>query len=183
MDNDDLKRARDTWQLRGQVRPDAAVQPGPGQESVWDYPRLPAVEWPQERVRVAFAGTMVADSTRAARVLQLGIPPVYYLPPEDVRSELLVPSDHHSFCSLKGQADYWTVRVGERSARNAAWSYPDSPDEVTPAGYVAFYAHLLDACLVDDEKATAPTWSWLGGWVTARVVGPFMSQEDWRAGS
>ncbi len=107
----------------------------------------------------------------------------YYLPLEDVRSELLEPSDHHSFCTVKGQADYWTVRVGVRSARNAAWSYAESPDEVTPAGYIAFYAHLLDACLVDDEKATPPPWSWLGGWVTERVVGLFMSHEDWQAAS
>ena len=108
-------------------------------------------------------GVVVCHSKGGAQTNQKGY---YYLPLEDVRSELLEPSDHHSFCTVKGQADYWTVRVGVRSARNAAWSYAESPDEVTPAGYIAFYAHLLDACLVDDEKATPPPWSWPGGWVT-----------------
>lgn len=144
-------------------------------ESVWDYPQLPEVERCDKRIRVDFAGTTIADSGRAVRVLQRGIPPVYYLPPEDVRLELLTKSSHHSFCNYKGQANYYTVTVGDRVARNAVWSYPESPPESTPSNYFAFYAHLLDACWVGDEKIAPPPWTWLGGWVSRDTAGPFLS--------
>jgi uncharacterized protein (DUF427 family) len=146
--------------------------------SVQDYPRRPIIEPASERVRVLLGGVAVADSGRSLRVLQRGFPPVYYLPPDDVRLTLLERSDHHSACRIKGQADYWTVRVGERIARNAAWSYPDSPSDVTPPGYYAFYAHLFDLCTLDGKPAEAPPYSWLGGWVSEGVEGPFWTVEE-----
>jgi len=72
--------------------------PAPGQESVWDYPRPPRIEAVPERIRVVVDGVTIADTRRALRVIETAGPPVYYLPPEDVRTDLLRPSPHSTFC-------------------------------------------------------------------------------------
>ncbi len=74
------------------------------------------------RVRVHFNGVTVADSGRAMEMREGRYPPVYYLPREDVRMDLLRRTGHHSHCPYKGDASYWTLRVGEREAENAVWS-------------------------------------------------------------
>ena len=154
------------------------IEPLPGQESVWDYPKPPSYDPVSNHIRVEFNGQVVAETNRAIRNLQMGIPPVYYIPREDVRMDLLTPTVRHSHCRFKGDADYWTVRVGERTASNIAWSYPDPLQEAECIkGYIAFYAHVVEATL-DGEKAEPPDWKWIGGWVTADIVGPFMTQED-----
>jgi len=143
-------------------------------ESVWDYPRPPRVEPTSKRIRIVFAGVTIADTHQALRVLETSHPPVYYIPPQDVHQELLVPSGHKTFCEFKGTAHYWTVRVKDREAADGAWTYP-SPSE----GYgilqdhFAFYAHLMDACYVDDERAEPQPSGFYGGWMTSDIVGPF----------
>ncbi len=77
-----------------------ATPAGPGQESVWAYPRPPALDPPTEHVVVTFGGATLADSRRAIRVLETSHPPVYYVPPEDVRMDLLVPSDRRTYCEI-----------------------------------------------------------------------------------
>ena len=77
------------------------------------------------RVRVTFNGVTVADSGRAMEMLEGAYAPVYYLPREDVRMDLLRRTDHRSHCPYKGDASYWTLSVGEREAENAVWSYED----------------------------------------------------------
>jgi uncharacterized protein (DUF427 family) len=123
---------------------------------------------------VEFAGIIVADTARAYRVLETSQPPVYYIPPDDVRAEHLVGSDHHSFCEWKGQARYYSLRVGDRVAENAVWSY-DHPIEGFEilTGYLAFYPQRVDACWVDDERVQANEGSFYGGWITSGIVGPF----------
>jgi len=149
-------------------------QPGPGQESVWDYPRPPRVEQTSRRVRVVFNGEVVADSTRAWRVLETSHPPVYYIPPEDVRRRYLEPSSRHTFCEFKGRASYVTLRVGERESKDAGWTYPDpAPGFEALRGAIAFYPSRVDACFVDDEQVIAQPGDFYGGWITADVVGPF----------
>jgi uncharacterized protein (DUF427 family) len=85
--------------------------PGPGRESVWDYPRPPRVEPVPERIRVVAGGLLVADTIRALRVLETSHPPVYYLPLADVRSDLLRPSPGSSVCEWKGRASYWALQL------------------------------------------------------------------------
>ncbi|GAB4146160.1 MAG: hypothetical protein Fur0021_04020 [Candidatus Promineifilaceae bacterium] len=68
------------------------IEPGPGQESVWDYPRPPRVEDTPQRIRVIFNGEVIADTTRAKRVLETASPPTYYIPPEDVQMARLTPA-------------------------------------------------------------------------------------------
>ncbi len=150
------------------------IEPGPGQESVWDYPRPPRVEPTAARVRVELGGVTIADTTRALRVLETSQPPAFYLPPDDVALEHLEPVARHTFCEWKGHADYWDVRVGDRVAASAAWSYPSpTPGFVAITGHLAFYPRLMDACWVDDEQVQTNEGDFYGGWITSTVVGPF----------
>ena len=150
-----------------------AVRPAPGQESVWDYPRPPRLERTAKHLQVVFAGVTIADTTRAWRVLETSHPPVYYVPPDDVRFELLLRSARTSVCEWKGRAAYWSVVVGARTARDAAFGYPEpSPAFRAIRGHVAFYAGAMDACTVDGELATPQPGQFYAGWITRDIVGP-----------
>ena len=82
-------------------------------------------------------------------------PPVYYLPRQDVRMDLLRRTGHHSHCPYKGDASYWTLRVGDREAENAVWSYADPFDQVAGIkDYLAFYQDRVDAIQVDGAAVT-----------------------------
>ena len=151
----------------------------PGQESVWDYPRPPAVEPSGEHVVVRLGTTVVADTRLALRVLETSHPPTYYLPPADVAGGVLVPVDGVStVCEYKGRAVYFDVvgtdDVGARLVRRrAAWAYPSpAPGYEALAMYVAFYPGQV-ACTVDGESVEAQDGDFYGGWRTSRVVGPF----------
>ena len=147
---------------------------GLGRESVWDYPRPPRVEATSRRVQVIFNGVMIADTRRALRVLETSHPPVYYIPPADIRMENLTQSGRSSFCEFKGRAGYYSVTVGDKTAVNAAWFYPDpAAGYEALAHYVAFYPGPMDECLVDGETVTPQAGDFYGGWITADIVGPF----------
>jgi uncharacterized protein (DUF427 family) len=150
------------------------VVPGPGQESVWDYPRPPRVEPVPERIRVVVDGVTIADSTSAQRVLETAGAPVYYVPRADVRIDLLEASDHQTVCEFKGPATYYSLAIGDRRVPNIGWSYRvPNPGYEAIAGHVAFYAWAVDEAWVGDERATPQPGHFYGGWVTSRVVGPF----------
>ena len=145
-----------------------------GQESVWDYPRPPRLEASPKQLRVTFAGETVAASSRALRVLETSHPPVYYLPPEDVRSELLTPSAQRSFCEFKGRAMYWTLQLGDQISPDAAWSYPQpAAGFESLRDYLAFYPSRVAACFVDGERVRAQAGDFYGGWITREIRGPF----------
>lgn len=149
------------------------VEPGPGQESVWDYPRPPRVEVTERHLVVAFAGEIVAETRRAHRVLETSQPPAYYFDPADVRTDRLRPSTRHTFCEWKGQASYHDVVVGDSVAEAAVWTYlSPTPAFEAIRGHLAFYAQLLD-CLVDGEPVVGNEGTFYGGWITSHVVGPF----------
>jgi uncharacterized protein (DUF427 family) len=165
---------RERWRSFPRSRPAGIIAPGPGQESVWDYPRPPRVEAVAARVRVEFEGTPLADTTRALRVCETSSPPVYYVPPADVATTLLLPSERTSFCEWKGEAAYWSVRVGARVAKDAAWSYPEpDPGFENIRAYFAFYPRRMDACWVGEHRVTPQPGFFYGGWVTSNLVGPF----------
>ncbi len=67
------------------------LSPGPGQESVWEYPRPPRVEDTAKHIQVVFNGVVIADTRRARRVLETSHPPVYYIPPDDIQMQYLSP--------------------------------------------------------------------------------------------
>jgi len=146
----------------------------PGQEWVWDYPRPPRLEPVAQRLQVVFAGELIADTVHGYRVLETAHPPTYYLPPDEVRMDLLEPHNLRTFCEWKGHALYWTLRLGERRAEAAAWSYPDpTPAFAAIRDHLAFYPSRVEACYVDGQRVSAQVGDYYGGWITANVVGPF----------
>jgi uncharacterized protein (DUF427 family) len=107
-------------------------------------------------VRAFLDDTAVADSTRALLLLEAGHLPVYYFPSADVRTDLLEPTDKATYCPYKGQAAYWSVRVGDRVATNALWSYQDPlPERTDIKGYLALYWHRMDAWFEEDDEVFA----------------------------
>ena len=147
--------------------------PGPGQESVWDYPRPPRVEAVPERLRVVVDGETIADTVRGLRVLETAGAPVYYIPSSDVRMDRLEASSHRSVCEWKGAAGYLTYVGPTRRIEDVAWSYPSpDPGYEAIAGHLAFYAGRVDEAWVGDERATPQPGGFYGGWVTSRIVGP-----------
>lgn len=150
------------------------IEPGPGQESVWDYPRPPRLEDTSKHIQIVFNEVTIADTHQAKRVLETSHPPVYYIPPCDIKMEHMVLMPHSSWCEWKGRAAYYTVLVGERQEQNAAWFYPaPTATFATIKDYVAFYAHLMDACYVDGEQVQPQPGDFYGGWITSDIVGPF----------
>ena len=150
------------------------VEPGPNQESVWDYPRPPRLEPCTARLQVVFGGETIVDTTRSHRVLETSHPPTYYIPAEDVQPGVLQSNERMSMCEWKGLANYFDVRVGHALAPEAAWCYHAPTKAFAPIkSAVAFYAHLMDDCFVDGEKVQAQEGDFYGGWVTSKVVGPF----------
>ncbi|MBN2247653.1 MAG: DUF427 domain-containing protein [Coriobacteriia bacterium] len=153
------------------------MRPGPGQESVWEYPRPPIVLPDGRLVEVVFGGRTIAHTTRALRVLETGHAPVFYIPVEDVAAESLVPGDRTSYCDFKGEARYFHVVAGERHALEAAWAYAaPRPGYEALSGHFAFYPAPMDRCLVDGEVVTPQPGAFRGGWVTSDIVGPFLGE-------
>jgi uncharacterized protein (DUF427 family) len=147
--------------------------PGPGQESVWDYPRPPRLEKSSRRVRVFFAGELIAESSNCYRVLETSHPPSWYIPRSDIRPGVLLRGSGQSYCEWKGAATYWTVTAGEQTAENAAWSYEQpSRNFAAIKGYLSFYPSRCE-CFVDEERVQPQAGGFYGGWITSDVVGPF----------
>jgi uncharacterized protein (DUF427 family) len=153
------------------------IRPRAGQESVWDYPRPPRLERTPKRLQVIFNDVVIADSGRAWRVLETSHPPVYYLPPQDVKMAYLQEAGGGSTCEWKGRASYYDIVVGDRAARQAAWTY--RRPTASFAGikdHLAFYAWAVDQCLVDGQPVRPQPGDFYGGWITDDVVGPFKGE-------
>ena len=153
------------------------IEPAPGQESAWDYPRPPRLEDCTKRVEIIFNGVVIADTTRAKRVLETSHSPVYYLPPTDVALTYLIRVEGSSFCEWKGTACYYDLAVGNRRAARAAWAYPNpAPGFAAIKDHFAFYCGPMDVCLVGGERARPQPGGFYGGWITDDVVGPFKGE-------
>lgn len=106
-----------------------------------------------KRVRVLFGGATVADSKRVLLMREARHLPVYYFPIDDVRMDLLVSTERTTRCPYKGEASYWTVKVGEREAENAVWAYREPlPERAAIRGYLAFYWDRMDAWYEEDDE-------------------------------
>ena len=155
------------------MRP-SPLPPGPGQESVWDYPRPPRVEQDDREVVVVLGGEEVCRTSRALRVLETSHPPTWYLPAADFVAGALQPAAGSSFCEWKGLASYLDVVGGGRTAGRAAWTYPEpSAAYEVLRDHVALYPAAMDACTVGGERVLPQEGGFYGGWVTSDVVGPF----------
>ena len=157
----------------GENKP-ARIEPGPGQESVWDYPRPPKVEETKKQIRVVYDSVVIAETNRAIRVLQTGQAPVYYIPQEDIRMEYMMPVQKTSTCEFKGVASYYNVKGKTKENANAAWTYRDPTEGYEKIrNYIAFYPRAMDSCFVDGELVRPEPGEYLGGWITNDIVGPF----------
>ncbi len=147
---------------------------GPGQESVWNYPRPPRLESTTQRLVVMVGGVTVADSVRGYRVLETSQAPAFYIPPDDIDRTLLRSAPGSSFCEWKGQAEYWTVVAGGVVAESAGWSYASPvPAFAGIADHLSFYPGRVDGCFVDGERVQCMDGDFYGGWITSAVAGPF----------
>lgn len=154
--------------------PEFAVEPGPGQESVWDYPRPPAIRPDGRLVEVRDGNAVVATSRGAYKVMETASPPTFYIPAADVNFDLLVPVSDTTYCEWKGAATYWAL--SRNPAEPVGWCYerPRSRFEVIKQ-YLAFYPGRVDCCLGGEKVRTQPG-RFYGGWITSEVVGPFKGE-------
>jgi uncharacterized protein (DUF427 family) len=154
------------------------IEPGPGQESVWDYPRPPLVELTDKHIQVIFNGVMIAETSQALRVLETSHPPVYYIPIVDVKRDYLVPRFTRTLCEYKGEASYYGLFMDDGAqVSSAAWTYFDpNPGYEALKMHLAFYPHYVDACYVDGELVTPQPGGFYGGWITSDIVGPFKGE-------
>lgn len=143
-------------------------------ENVWDYPRPPALVPCERRVRIELGGSVIADSTRALRVLETSHPPTIYVPPGDIVAGTLRPAAGQSFCEWKGIAHYYDVAGGARAETRAAWAYAAPVARYAELkDHVAFYPSRMDVCRLDDERVQSQQGDFYGGWITADLQGPF----------
>jgi uncharacterized protein (DUF427 family) len=111
------------------------------------------IEPTPKRIRVEVDGETIADSRRAVILQESGLQPVYYFPPDDVRTDLFEPTERHTKCPTKGEASYYSIRLGEREVKNGAWYYPDPIEGAEQiAGMIAFYWDRVDRWLEEDEE-------------------------------
>ncbi len=155
------------------MRPQPA-KPGPGQESVWDYPRPPRLEPFSGRIAIELGGELIATTDGAWRVLETSHPPTYYLPRAAFAPTVLRDAPGSSWCEWKGQARYFDLVTAAKVAQQAAWSYPQPTPGFEPiAGAVAVMAGHVDRCTVNGETVVPQPGGFYGGWITSWVVGPF----------
>ena len=140
-------------------------------ENVQSFPRPPALQSVPQRIVIRLGGFVVADTSRALRVLETHHAPTYYLPPEDVDA-VLRPTAGSSICEWKGLARYYDVIAGAATASRAAWAY-DRPTArfADLAGHIAFYAGLMDEAWVGDLRVIPQPGDFYGGWVTPNLDG------------
>jgi uncharacterized protein (DUF427 family) len=143
-------------------------------ESVWDYPRPPAVVEDRRRVEVVLGGMVVASTDMSWRVLETSHPPTFYLPQASFVEGSLRPASGSSFCEWKGRASYWDVVAADVVAERAAWSYPAPvPGYEVLAGHVSLYPGRMDECRVGGVVVEPQAGDFYGGWITPEIVGPF----------
>lgn len=154
------------------------IEPGPGQESVWDYPRPPRVEAVSARIIVVLGGEAIIDTASALRVIETSHPPAYYLPMSDVIDGTMLPAAGQSWCEFKGAASYLSLAGGDVVADRAAWFYPNpSRGFEQLVDRIALYPGRMDKCTVDGEVVMPQEGGFYGGWITSNIVGPFKGAE------
>ena len=178
MDQKDIHNNR----TRHRGRPDTPdiQKPAPGQESVWDYPRPPAIEEISAAGLVVFDAITVARSTQLIKVMETASPPTYYFPPEDVSMTHFQKSETPTYCEWKGRATYYDFIYESTCHKDAAWAYHeplrDATDFKPLAGYMAFYPGIF-RCFLDDRQVDAQNSRFYGGWITPGILGPFKGPE------
>ena len=163
------------WKFTGRSRPPFAIEPKQGEESVWDYPRPPALVEDGRHITVRYGVEVIASTHDAYRVLETASPPTVYIPPQDILLEKLVQVRGSSFCEWKGAANYWALADQEEKGA-VGWSYKKpNPAFSEIKDYVSFYPGRV-GCYIDDERVRPQPGGFYGGWVTDEIVGPYKGE-------
>ena len=155
-------------------RPAFAIEPKPGQESVWDYPRPPAINRDGRTIEVRDGDAVLASTTGGYKVTETASPPTFYIPRDDIDFDLLLPMEATTYCEWKGMAAYWALaRVPDEPV---AWSYErPRPRFHSIQHFLAFYPGRVQ-CVLGGETVQAQSGVFYGGWITSEVVGPFKGE-------
>jgi uncharacterized protein (DUF427 family) len=147
---------------------------GPGQCSVWQFPRPAIAEACDAHVVIEHRGVTVADTHASVRTLETSHPPSYYIPPVDIAPSVLRRAAGSSFCEWKGVAAYWDVVIDDTVLPKVGWSYPH-PSRAFDIlrDHIAFYAAAFDRCTVDGITVVPQPGGFYGGWITPDLAGPF----------
>lgn len=180
---DGLLEEVNKWRNIKREVPDNIVKPGPGQESIWEYPRPPKVELFSKNMRVEFAGKVIAETNKSYKVMETSSPPCYYISTDYITMDYLFKSAYKTLCEWKGSARYWSINVDGNISKNAGWSYPrpwEGFEQIKD--HIAFFAGRVDGCYIDSEKVVPQAGDYYGGWITSNIVGPFKGEpgtENW----
>lgn len=168
------------WEYYGQKRPSFAIEPKKGQESVWDYPRPPKIEYDSRKITVKYGDILIAKTVSAIRILETASPPTFYIPIKYIDVKWLQKTAQTSRCEWKGEAVYWDLIVYGQIIHQVAWSY-ESPfeDFKDIAGFLSFYPSKME-CYIEEERVRPQPGGFYGGWITNEIVGP-VKGEDPRA--
>ena len=150
--------------------------PKQGQESVWNYPRPPALDKSHLLVEVFFGGVQIAKSQSSLRVLETSHPPTFYIPPDDIDAQFFSQTEASSFCEWKGIASYWDLSRCDGSDRRlrAGWSYPQPSQHFSGiGGWISLYPRSVDRCTLEGEVVKPQPGHFYGGWITSWTIGPF----------
>lgn len=165
--------------MRSRPGPYAIQQPGPRQESVWDFPRPPALQREPREGVVRLDGVEIARSSHLLRMAETASPPTYYFPRADVRMDLLADAHHPTFCEWKGRSQHFDIAINGNRLQRAAFAYPepmtDQADYTAIADCIAFYPQQLE-CWLGDERVTPQPGGYYAGWITADILGPFKGE-------
>ena len=144
------------WDVMDEWREEDEIAVGHARDP---YHRIDVLDT-SRRVRISVAGTVVADSVRARVLYESGLPPRWYLPPADVDSNVLVPSDARTVCAYKGFASYWSVRAGGAVENDLVWYYSEPRhDALRVKDYLCFYNEKVDLEL-DGQLQERPRTPW-----------------------
>ena len=155
------------------MRP-ASDPTGPGQCSVWDFPRPAVAEACSAHIRIEHRGVLLADTRASVRTLETSHPPSYYFPPEAIAPGILRRAAGSSFCEWKGSAIYWDVVIDGVVLPRVGWSYPEPTVPFAKLrDHIAFYAAPFDRCSVDGMTVVPQPGVFYGGWITPDLAGPF----------
>lgn len=149
-------------------------RPGPGQESVWQYPRPPRLERFIGPITIELGGRIIASTKSAWRVLETSHPPTYYLPQHAFIEIVLRPAQGSSWCEWKGQASYYDLVTKSHEALRAAWAYKSPPPRYAAiADAIAVMPGKVDRCTVNGEQVIPQPGGFYGGWINSWISGPF----------
>lgn len=171
-DTSQIKEIRLKWQHNGMSRPDFAIEPSQGQESVWDYPRPPIIQPVQSELKVMQGDVLLAKTNRGVRVIETAGAPTYYFPPEDVKTAKFTLGEQGSLCEWKGYSQPLLIKNEE-----VGWRYVRMFQAfATLYQWPSFYPSMVD-CYIDDNKVDAQPGGYYGGWVTENLTGPIKGEQ------